>query len=67
MDAIRSMMMRENGYPNAQFSSGILKGETVGLKFIPYIPAIKVNGMNMDAKMVSTFMTSFILLLTLDM
>jgi hypothetical protein len=36
------------------------------LKFIPYMPAIKVSGMNIVAIMVSTFITEFILLLVLD-
>ena len=38
----------------------------MNLKFIPYRPAKKVRGMNKVAMMVSTFMTSFMRLLTLE-
>jgi hypothetical protein len=48
------------GYPHFQSSSGMC------LKFIPYMPATNVSGMKIAEKMVSIFMTSLSLLLTLE-
>lgn len=53
-------MHQSTGYPHFHESSGIYS------KFIPYTPARKVKGINIVAMIVSTFITSFILLLMLD-
>ena len=57
---------KKTGYPQYDRNSGIFHGETSGSKFMPYTPARKLNGMNIVAIMVNTFITSFIRLLTLD-
>ena len=58
--ATRSATPITAGYPHGELSSGI------SLKFMPYHPHKKVNGMNRVAMIVSTFIISLSRLLTLE-